>query len=83
MKQLAFLVLVGVMCQARHIHPGHILENDIIFEDLNTEDTPVDILHLKQTRFVPLNRESFFKTYEPCEDGFKRDALGICREVWD
>ncbi|OWR47520.1 hypothetical protein KGM_212125B, partial [Danaus plexippus plexippus] len=38
---------------------------------------------LKPTRFVPLNSPQFFKISEPCKDGYKRDAMGICREVWD
>ncbi|CAH2086266.1 unnamed protein product [Euphydryas editha] len=82
-----FLMLLGVFSQARHIHPvkdSDELQNKMIFEEINDIETgPIDVLNLKPTRFVPINNVLFFKSFEPCEDGFKRDVLGICREVWD
>ncbi|XP_063360007.1 uncharacterized protein LOC134649218 [Cydia amplana] len=40
--------------------------------------------NIKPNRFVPLNNPIFFMGHTPCpEEGFKRDYLGICREVWD
>lgn len=35
-------------------------------------------------RFAPLNRDYVYKVGVPCkEEGYKRDVIGICREVWD
>ncbi|XP_047988894.1 uncharacterized protein LOC125228387 [Leguminivora glycinivorella] len=40
--------------------------------------------NVKPNRFVPRNDPIFFMGHMPCpEEGFKRDYLGICREVWD
>ncbi|XP_061712492.1 uncharacterized protein LOC133521504 [Cydia pomonella] len=40
--------------------------------------------NIKPNRFMPLNNQIFFMGQMPCpEEGFKRDYLGICREVWD
>ncbi|CAH2241238.1 jg3301 [Pararge aegeria aegeria] len=86
MKTLIILLIFGVVCQARHIRPGNFDQDEVIFEEINNErpDIPINIFrNLKPSRFVPLNSDIFFKSIEPCKDGFQRDVLGICREVWD
>ncbi|OWR49390.1 hypothetical protein KGM_212125A, partial [Danaus plexippus plexippus] len=77
---LSLVLTCGILvCQARHIHPGNDGGNLYRIETVN--DEPINILQtLKPTRFVPLNSPQFFKISEPCKDGYKRDAMGICRE---
>nr|AON96629.1 hypothetical protein [Bicyclus anynana] len=86
MKIVFVLLAFVVVCQARHIHPGYFDPEEVLFEEINNggADMPIEVYrHLQPSRFVPLNSAIFFKSIEPCEDGFKRDVLGICREVWD
>ncbi|RVE47977.1 hypothetical protein evm_007385 [Chilo suppressalis] len=94
MKLNVFVVLVlglAIMANAFHVHP-HIVkklddseEMEKIEEDA-AKDTDgidiVDIQNVKQNGLVPVNSALFFKVYAPCEDGFERDAFGICRDVW-
>ncbi|XP_063531633.1 uncharacterized protein LOC134742420 [Cydia strobilella] len=53
-------------------------------EYINVEAIEEISRNIKPNRFVPLNNPIFFMGQMPCpEEGFKRDYLGICREVWD
>ncbi|XP_063378336.1 uncharacterized protein LOC134665335 [Cydia fagiglandana] len=53
-------------------------------EYINVEVIDEISRNIKPNRFVPLNNQIFFMGHMPCpEEGFKRDYLGICREVWD
>ncbi|KAG6452723.1 hypothetical protein O3G_MSEX007769 [Manduca sexta] len=88
---LLLVLLCGVMCCGMHIHPrGAVhtegeMTHDEMREPVTSDDgIPIDVLrNLKPTRFVPINSVLFFKSYPPCEPGFERDLIGVCREVWD
>ncbi|KAI8434787.1 hypothetical protein MSG28_003300 [Choristoneura fumiferana] len=91
------LLLVSILviyANARHIHHKENVEDKWENEVQEVEeraaikkentDVPVDIIrNIKPNRFVPINNAIFFMGYLPCQDGFKRDFMGVCREVWD
>ncbi|XP_041977153.1 uncharacterized protein LOC121731662 [Aricia agestis] len=72
----AFLLLIGV-CYGRAIGWTN-------KDGSEQPDIPLDFLqNVKPSRFVPINSALFFRRFEPCQEGYQRDVLGICREVWD
>ncbi|KAJ8725773.1 hypothetical protein PYW08_003956 [Mythimna loreyi] len=90
-KFLFLVVLSAILAVAytKHIHPRNMVHTD---EDaVNDEPIPTDIngmpieviRNIKPNRFVPVNNALFFMRYPPCEEGFERDLVGVCREVWD
>ncbi|CAH0604825.1 unnamed protein product [Chrysodeixis includens] len=94
MAKLMIFVLLSVVCgvaYSKHVHPRNIMMQ--AEEELELQENPIPtdidgmpievITHLKPSRFVPVNNVLFFTHYPPCEEGFTRDILGVCREVWD
>ncbi|KPI91618.1 hypothetical protein RR46_15122 [Papilio xuthus] len=82
---LTIVALLGVG-NARHIHPSEtrdvdplVLESSVIMESVPNDVAP----NYQSSGFVPMNNILFFKVFPPCEEGFRRDILGVCREVWD
>ncbi|CAG4911564.1 unnamed protein product [Colias eurytheme] len=78
---LVFVFVCFASVFGRNIHPGY----ETTWEDIENGDViPMNVLfNVKLNRFVPVNNPLFFKFSEPCQNGFKRDARGICRDVWD
>ncbi|CAK1545254.1 unnamed protein product [Leptosia nina] len=81
MKAVVILVVITiVVIEGRTIRSGEGVER----KNNDFANIPMEILlKMKPNRFVPINNVLFFKISEPCEDGLKRDAIGICREVWE
>ncbi|KPJ06210.1 hypothetical protein RR48_14652 [Papilio machaon] len=85
---LIITALLVVFGNARHIHPSEKREGDIdpllLESRVIVESVPNDVApNYQSSGFVPMNNILFFKVFPPCEEGFRRDILGVCREVWD
>ncbi|KAJ8722570.1 hypothetical protein PYW07_003750 [Mythimna separata] len=91
-KFLLLVVLSAILAVAftKHIHPRNMVPTD---EDAVNDSEPIRtdidgmpievIRNIKPNRFIPVNNVLFFMSYPPCEEGFERDLVGVCREVWD
>ncbi|CAK1581739.1 unnamed protein product [Parnassius mnemosyne] len=87
---LVVFALFGVFGDARHIYVPESLNLDADLTNMepkvDAEKFSTDMMrnNIKPNNgFVPMNNIIFFKTYPRCGNGFKRDVLGVCREVWD
>ncbi|GBP42884.1 hypothetical protein EVAR_27237_1 [Eumeta japonica] len=87
---LYLAALCAAASHARHVHPK--LGDDALAEEfartstermLENQSAVPDLTKLKVSWFVPVNNKFFFRSEAPCEPGYKRDASGVCREVWD
>uniref|UniRef100_A0A2A4K0E2 Uncharacterized protein n=1 Tax=Heliothis virescens TaxID=7102 RepID=A0A2A4K0E2_HELVI len=87
---LVVLLAVCVVGYAKHVHPRNTIrleeESAVDGEQIATDidGMPIEVIrNIKPSRFVPVNNVLFFMRYPPCDEGFERDLLGVCREVWD
>ncbi|CAH4037285.1 unnamed protein product [Pieris brassicae] len=77
MKYTFCVLMIVVLVEGRYFHPS-------VYSQTKSEELPMDIYrNMKANRFVPINNVMFFKIYDPCMNGLKRDVVGICREVWE
>ncbi|KAJ0180648.1 hypothetical protein K1T71_004052 [Dendrolimus kikuchii] len=85
---LCLLVYIFSVVHTKHIHPRSVV---YVTDSAGSEvvayrenEVPIDVIqNIKPSRFVPINSALFFINYPPCENGFERDVLGVCREVWE